>query len=369
MAFFVPPYAVDMTDLAVARGVEPAKFHIGLGQDKMAVTPSTQDIVTLAANAAAAILTDEDHAAVEMIIVGTESSVDESKAASVILHGLLDIQPFARAIEIKEACYGATSGILMARDYVASHPEAKVLVIASDIARYGLGSSGEPTQGAGAVAMLITAEPRIFALDKDSVALTQDIYDFWRPTGESFPRVEGKLSNETYIKAFAQVWEEYQRRTGATFEDFAAFAFHTPYTKMGKKALLPLIEGTSDEERLLTEYESSIVYNRQVGNLYTGSLWLSFISLLENSQNLSAGDKIGLFSYGSGTVAEFFTGELQASHASQLRRTENAQLLADRKILSIPEYEEMFTNTELTADSTPFSLIDAADGKRKYSKK
>lgn len=47
ISFFVPPYYVDMTDLALAREVDPNKFHIGIGQDKMAVNKKTQDIVTL----------------------------------------------------------------------------------------------------------------------------------------------------------------------------------------------------------------------------------------------------------------------------------------------------------------------------------
>lgn len=65
----------------------------------------------------------------------------------------------------------------MAKEYVKNHPERKVLVIASDIARYGLASGGEVTQGVGAVAMMITQNPRILSIEDDSVFLTEDIYD------------------------------------------------------------------------------------------------------------------------------------------------------------------------------------------------
>lgn len=223
-----------MTDLALARNIDPAKFHIGIGQDQMAVNPISQDLITFATNAAAEILTEEDKQAIDMVIVGTESSVDESKASAVVVHGLLDIQPFARSIELKEACYATTAGLQMAKDHVYRHPERKVLVIATDIAKYGLNTGGEPTQGAGAVAMLIAANPNILALNDDSVSLTQDIYDFWRPFGDTYPTVDGQFSNATYIEAFAKVWQEYARRTSRSFSDFAALAFHTPYTKMGK---------------------------------------------------------------------------------------------------------------------------------------
>ncbi|GAB2025754.1 hydroxymethylglutaryl-CoA synthase [Lactovum odontotermitis] len=363
ISFYIPNRYIEMTDLAEARGVDPAKFHIGLGQDQMAVTTASEDIITLAANAAEQILTAEDRNAIDLVIVGTESSVDESKAAAVVLHDLLGIQPFARAYEIKEACYGATAALQQAKQYVAAHPERKALVIASDIARYGLNSGGEPTQGAGAVAMLVSANPGILALENDSVPLTQDIYDFWRPTGEAFPRVEGKLSNETYINSFARVWEEYKRRTGLDFSDFAALAFHTPYTKMGKKALQPL----TDDAHLFAEFEKAIAYNRRVGNLYTGSLYLSLISLLENSSDLTAGDRIGLFSYGSGTVAEFFSGKLVAGFEKNLRTEAHRQLLDSRQSLTVSEYERIFSSTEILPSSEKFSLREITDGVRFYN--
>ena len=51
-------------------------------------------------------------------------------------------------------------------DWVRVHPEKKAIVIASDVAKYELGSSGEYTQGAGAVSMLITSEPDLLAIEK-----------------------------------------------------------------------------------------------------------------------------------------------------------------------------------------------------------
>ncbi|EOH98734.1 hydroxymethylglutaryl-CoA synthase [Enterococcus haemoperoxidus ATCC BAA-382] len=376
ISFFVPPYYVDMTDLALAREVDPNKFHIGIGQDKMAVNKKTQDIVTFAANAAKNILTDEDKKQIDMVIVGTESGIDESKASAVVLHRLLGIQPFARAFEIKEACYAGTAALQYAVAHIQSHPESRVLVIASDIAKYGLASGGEPTQGAGAVAMLVSAAPRILQLNDDSVALTQDIYDFWRPVGHDYPMVDGQLSNETYIQAFQKVWEEYQRRHNKSIADFHALAFHIPYTKMGKKALLAALEDESsdEQERILNKYESSILYSRQVGNLYTGSLYLGLISLLENG-GLDAGEQVGLFSYGSGTVAEFFSGTLVEGYQTQLLTDLHQKQLAERKVLSIAEYEEIFNdvlNTDVDSeyeDSLLFSITATSNTVRAYKEK
>lgn len=364
--FYVPPYYVDMVDLAQARGVDPDKYMIGLGQRQMAVTTSSQDVLTLAANAAQKILSKEDKQKIGMVIVGTESAVDESKATAINLHHLLGIQPFARAFDIKEACYGATAAVLMARDYVRSHPDEKVLVVASDIARYGLNTAGEATQGAGAVAMLICQNPQILELEEESLALTEDIYDFWRPQGEAYPRVDGKLSNETYMVSFSKVWTEYKNRYGQTFSDFSALAFHTPYTRMGLKALQPVIAGEDEEKKILENYQMSISYAKQVGNIYTGSLWLALISLLD-AVKFDKGDRVGLFSYGSGAVAEFLVGKMVEGYTRSLDMEAHRHLLDNRKKLTVAEYEQIYQEKELAPAEIPYSLIENKNGVRKYA--
>ena len=376
ISFHVPNFYVDMVDLANARNVDPNKFLIGIGQEKMAVNPKSQDIITFATNAAKQILTDDDLNKIDLIIVGTESSIDESKAAAVVLHRLLDIQPFARSFEVKEACYAGTAGLQMALNHVRLHPDKKALVIATDIAKYGLNSGGEPTQGAGAVAILVAANPKILVIHEENLALTQDIYDFWRPTNQAYPLVDGPLSNETYIQSFNQVWNTYNQQFNQQISDYQALLFHIPYTKMGKKALQSVLP-TADQitqERLLQHYEDSIQYSRQVGNLYTGSLYLGLISLLENSQDLKTTQKIGLFSYGSGAVAEFFTASLVNGYQEHLHHSLHQNLLNERKRLSIEEYEKMFEDSldvnidQEFSDTYPYSIQSIHNTIRQYRK-
>lgn len=366
--FFVPPHFLPMTTLAKGRNEDPQKYLVGIGQDNMAVTEKTQDIITLGANASKKVLENEDLNNLAMIIFATESSTDESKAAAISLHSLLKLPSFVRAIEVKEACYSGTAALMWAKDYIAAHPGKKVLVVTADIARYGLNSGGEVTQGAGSVAMLITENPRILAIESDEVTLTEDIYDFWRPTGENYPRVDGPLSNSTYIEFFGKVFTEYGQKTKKTFQDFTALLFHLPYTKMGKKALLSQLP--AEEERLLEKYTLSAQYTRQVGNLYTGSLYLGLISLLDNDSSLKAGDTLGLFSYGSGAVGEFFSGKLVPGFEKQLDTAYHQELLANRKELTMESYEKMFTETlveeKTYEDPTPFSIKKLAGGIRYY---
>ena len=59
----------------------------------MAVIPPTQDAVTLAANAAAKVLTVEDKEAIDLVIVATESGVDNSKSTAAYVSELLGLSP------------------------------------------------------------------------------------------------------------------------------------------------------------------------------------------------------------------------------------------------------------------------------------
>lgn len=375
IGFAFPEFVLDLADLAAARNVDPNKFKIGLLQSEMAVAPVTQDIVSLGAQAAASILTEEDKQAIDMVIVGTESSVDQSKAAAVVIHSLLGIQPFARSIEMKEACYGATAGLSLAKTHIAQNPDSKVLVIASDIAKYGIASGGEPTQGAGAVAMLVTADPSILVLNSDNVCQTRDIYDFWRPNDDKYPRVDGKYSTEQYTDCLTTTFDYYKKKTGKDLEDFAAMCLHIPFPKQGLKGLRAIAANEDTLTRLTDRFYEAIIYNQVVGNIYTGSIFLSFLSLLENSQALTAGDEILFYSYGSGAVCEIFSGRLVEGYQAYLQEKRMADL-NQRTKLSVEEYEKIFfeeivldeagNSITLNSDESPYALEKVVAFKRIY---
>ncbi|TWT16671.1 hydroxymethylglutaryl-CoA synthase [Streptococcus sp. sy010] len=344
IGFATPKYQLKMTELAMARDVDPAKYSEGLLLDALSIAPISEDIVTLAASAAQSILTDDDKEKIDMVIVATESSIDQSKAAAVYVHALLGIQPFARSFEMKEACYSATAALNYAKLHIEKSPTSRVLVIASDIAKYGIQSAGEPTQGAGSLAMLVTANPRILAFEDDNVAQTRDVMDFWRPNYSEVPFVNGMYSTKQYLDSLTTTWAEYQKRTGLTMADFTAFCFHLPFPKLALKGLNKLI--TKDlalphQEQLKENFEHSIAYSKQVGNIYTGSLYLGLLSLLENAKTLQAGDRLGFFSYGSGAVSEIFSGLLVEGFENQLSSTRQNDL-DQRTPLSISEYEQLF---------------------------
>ena len=212
MAFHGPESFVDMEDLARARGVAPEKFTQGIGQRQMAVVTPCEDTVTMATLAGRRALEafDIDPGEIGTLIVGTETGVDHSKPVAVYVHELLGLPSTCRTFETKHACYGAMAGLTSASDWILAGRAKgrKALIIASDIARYGIGSPGEPTQGAGAVAMVVSSEPRLFIFDTAIEGdYTRQVMDFWRPLYSKYAFADGHYSIECYLDALSACWK------------------------------------------------------------------------------------------------------------------------------------------------------------------
>lgn len=380
IGFAMPKYFLDIADLAKARNINANKYVKGLLQLEMSIAPITQDIVTLGATAALEFLTEEDKKNIDMIIIGTESGIDQSKSASIFIHSLLGLSPFTRAIEVKEACYGGTAAIAIAKNHVVSNPESSVLVITSDLAKYGIGATGESTQGAGSCAMLIKKDPSILILNDDNVYQTRDIMDFWRPNYSDFPHVDGHFSTKQYLDCLETTWNEYSKKFNKSLDIFEAICFHLPFPKIGLKGLntiVPKQENENLKDKLNENFHTSIIYNQKVGNIYTGSLYLNLLSLLENSKSLSSGDNILMYSYGSGAVCEIFSVTLVDGFEKRLRSDRMADFDARVK-LSIEEYEKMFfekveldengNSSFISDDDSLFSLEKIENHMRIYKK-
>ncbi len=346
LSFYAPAYALDLHVLAEVRGVAKEKFSAGLGQEVMAVAPPDEDAVTLGASAALPLIEAGGTDGIELLIFATETGVDQSKAASLFVHGLLDLPENCRTIEMKEACYAATAGLQLASDWVARHPGKRALIIGSDIARYELRSPGEPTQGAGAVAMLVSENPRLLALDPEAGYHAEDVMDFWRPNYRGEALVDGQYSTRVYLSTLLSAWDRYAAQSGRSLDAFAHNCFHLPFTRMADKALQRLWkhalrrDPTADE--LARRLGSSQAYNRLTGNTYTASLYEGLCALLDHAPASLAGSRVGLFSYGSGCMAEFFSGVVQPGFERHVRAAAHRDMLAGRTMLEYQQYEDMF---------------------------
>lgn len=358
IGFFTPNKYVDMVDLAHARNQDPNKFLIGIGQKEMSVADQTQDAVSMGINATMRYIDQIDKDKVGLLVFGTESSIDQSKSASLFVKTALKLKPEVRTFEVKEACFGLTAALMTARDFVRVHPNQTAIVIGSDIARYGVGTPGEVTQGAGSISMLIKTDPSILALNDGHSAYSEDINDFWRPNFSRVAMVEGKYSTQVYLDFFSKTFTAYKKQKDLKTSDFDAIIYHLPFTKMGLKANRIAVEGQDEEttKKLEDSFEASKQLSRRVGNSYTASLYISLLSLLENKY-LPAGSLVGLFSYGSGAMGEFYSGNLVEGYEKEIDPAAEEKLLARRQKLSISEYEDVFNK----------ALEDPTDGQELVS--
>jgi hydroxymethylglutaryl-CoA synthase len=346
IAFYTPNYCLDLNILAENYSIDVNKFYIGLGQKKISIPPPDEDIVTMALEAASKVLEHVDKNEIDFLIFATETSIDQSKSAGIYVHKLLDLPSRCRNIEIKQACYSGTAGLQIALSMIASNSSKKILLITSDIARYGIGTSGESSQGSGAVAMIISKNPRIISIEPESGFYTEDSMDFWRPNYLKDAIVDGKYSCKLYIDLAIKTWKQYLELSKRNFDDHAYFCYHTAIPRLVEKTHQALREFSNLPLLSKTELEidlgASLKYSRITGNCYTASLYLSLVSLLDNVDNNIEGKYIGFYSYGSGSVAEFFSGIIQENYLSLLSKDYHKKMLDTRIELSKDEYENFY---------------------------
>ena len=355
IAIYIPRLYLDASDFAKARGLDPEKLERGLGIGQMAIVDTNQDPACLAANACLRVMQKNKLTPdkIGRLYVATESAFDESKAMNSYVIGMLE-QVYGKdtfghcgGIECKFACVSGSYALYDNTNWIrAGEAEDKyALVVVSDIAKYDLGSSGEVTQGAGAIAMLLNDNPRLLSFDPKVTATSiKNEYDFYRPFGKETPIVHGQYSNLLYLIQVKNALIDYKRKVketgliklkdGETILDHIDYLnMHLPYSNMGKKALaylvrhewrdLPrwkkIIEEIGMEEpipkdprgtiesvledaefmandhqftKLFTSTEmyaelyesklaSSLIASKMIGNLYTASLYLGFRSSLE----------------------------------------------------------------------------------------
>lgn len=375
--FATSDYEIGLDTFAKEKNIDVNKFFEGIGQEKMSIAPPDEDIVTLAAKAVAPILEQIDKQTITAILFATETSVDQSKSAGAFLHGLLNMPNKCRVVEFKQACYAGTAALQMATAIATNNAKENILVIAADIARYEQGSSAEATQGCGAVAMLIKQNPRIITIEQGSGYYTEDVADFWRPNYSTTAIVDGKYSTKIYLQSLKHVWDNFVEETDRKFEDINNFCYHIPFSRMIDKAhntLIKKAKTTISSEKFKAQVCPGKVYNKVIGNSYCASLFISFCSFLDNSQQKLENNRFGFFSYGSGCVAEFFTGVMQEGYKNFIMTTSHQQQINNRYSLNYKEYVSFYYEQQLDGNNInfannnkgPYRLAKIENNIRKY---
>src|SRR5262249_50391228 len=146
------------------------------------------------------------------------------KPMSTWVHRYLDLTPNCRNFEVKHACYGGTAALQIAASWIATDTskDVKALVITTDQSRMHLGKPWEFVLGAGASAVLVSANPRMveFELGKNGY-WTYEVSDLTRPT-LTVETGNSETSLISYIEALEGAYAHYRERAGMD-QDFDCY--------------------------------------------------------------------------------------------------------------------------------------------------
>lgn len=342
--------ALDMKALAEARGHDPRHPLEELWVSERSLNPPWEDPVTMAVNAALQLVTSDDRGQIELVIVGTESAVDFGKPISTYVQRHCGITANCRNFETKHACYGGTSALMMAAHWVASGaaPGKKALVVCTDQSRTHLGQPWEYVLGAGATAMLVSERPDVLELELERCGYwTQEIFDTYRPTStKEVGHADTSLYG--YLEALEGAYDHFLHRAGPVDYDahFAKHIYHVPFGGMTFRAHRALLRRWRDDvslkqarEHFARKSRAALTYNSRFGGTYTSATFIAMLGLLDGSPDLQAGDRVSVFSYGSGSCAEFYSARVGERAREAVAAQRISARLDARQQVTVEEYE------------------------------
>jgi hydroxymethylglutaryl-CoA synthase len=268
MSLYVPPFRVPLESWCEWTGNSWEKISAVVGRS-FRVPGRHQNVYTMAANAVLSLLQNNavDPRRVGFLGLGTESSTDNA-AGAVIVRGMVDrglealgLPRLSRNLEVpefKHACLGGVYALKSALRYAQCDGAEKLaIVVSADVAEYERGSTGEQTQGAGAVAMLVERTPQLFTVDLAHGGTASDYRgpDFRKPFARhfsegyaqnthrpsDFPIFSGKYSTYSYLDETVHAVENMLERLGVSagtyYENIAGLFFHRPYHLMPVQAM------------------------------------------------------------------------------------------------------------------------------------
>ncbi len=347
---------MDQSELEVFDKTSTGKYTVGLGQKKMSFCGDNEDINSICLSALHGLLDkyNLNPRDIGRLEVGTETLIDKSKSVKTVLMKLFEESgnTSLEGLDTMNACFGGTNAVMNAVNWVHS-PDwdgRYAVVVAGDIAIYEAGPA-RPSGGAGAVALLIGRKAPVVIESGLKSFHMEHAYDFYKPDLNSeYPAVDGKLSIDCYLRAFDKCYDGFARRfkvkTGEDFSTskFAHMVFHAPYNKLVRKGYArshynDYLAGVSSVKRT-PQLDALAALNREatyqdrevekaflavsdasyaeviepgtigpanVGNTYTASVYLGLASLFSERPNLAKGQRIGIYSYGSGLAASIFS--------------------------------------------------------------
>ena len=337
--------------LCQARGLDAHNFVQRLHCKERSLMGPLEDVVTLAVNAAKPIVGPAERERIGLLIVATESAVDQEKPLSTWVHRFLELSPRCRNFEIKHACYGATAAMRMAQAWLSTQPEsAAALVVSTDHALLGIDGPQEPVLGAGAAAVLLSHRPRLWAFEGTTAGVhAHEIADIFRPA----PGVETGDADDSlmsYLDGVEATFDAYEAALGepVDFErDFAANVYHVPFGGLAERAHLRLARarlGLSRRDALAhwgRKAAASLTFNQRMGGVYGAATLVAMLGLVATRDDLRSGDRVGVYAYGSGSCAEYYAVRIGAEARAVVDEVALPDTLDARLEVDVPTYEAL----------------------------
>lgn len=348
LAVYPTTLSLNLEKLAAYRGYDLSHLQENLMVKERAINPLWEDPVTMAVNAARLLLNEIDKKEIGLLIVGTETGVDHEKTISSWVHGLLDLPSDCRNFEIKSACYSGTAGLQMSLSWLLAGrtQNKKVLLITTDQSLIALNEPYEYVGGAGAVAVLISDNPLFLTLEHEKCGVyAHEVSDVIRP----LPWVETgntETSLYSYMEALEGAYDCYLKQITHEFDQYFDFnIYHLPFSGISFRAHKTLLQRNARYNKaecwqnFSRKTLPSLKFPQRIGGTYGGSIFIALTSLIKHAENIKENDRIGIFSYGSGSCAEFYSGLVGPQAKEVVQNTNLERLLNRRYELSIEEYE------------------------------
>ncbi len=351
--------ALDMGELVTARDANPTEIIDQMLITERSVNPPWEDPVTMAVSAAEDLLRDTDKSNIRLLLVGSESGLDQEKALSTWIQGHLGLSDECRNLEVKHACYAGAGAVNLACSWVLAQPDksAQALVITCDHSRQHFHKPYEFVMGAGACALLISRNPGFLELEIDLSGFhTHEISDLTRPTS----RVEAGHSETSllsYLQSVDITFDRYVaavQRRGIPLTNYDAYrawlphqVYHAPFggiTARAHKAVArnfgrDATRGAAEDFR--QRVQPGLQYNRRMGGTYASSIFISLLGVVDALGDADpVGQRVGIYAYGSGSSAEFYSGRFGPQASAEAHRAAVGHKLDQRRKISVREYEE-----------------------------
>ncbi|BAV94085.1 hydroxymethylglutaryl-CoA synthase family protein [Ichthyobacterium seriolicida] len=446
MAFYVPNIFLPIEVLAEKRNIEPEKLAKGLGLNKMSFLDVHEDTATMAANALLWLIDKNgiNPKDIGRIYLATESALDNSKPTSTYVLKMLsdklqDKKGFENCdvLDMIFACISGVDALHNCVDWIKVNPSKMAVVITSDFAKYDLESTGEYTQGAGAVAILLKAEPRLLTIGDSWGIASEGVFDFFKPKRSikkadiindiiklisidneakkdiigkmdsnpeicgmkeqsieiirDMPVFEGQYSNKCYQEQIKKAYFNFVENKKSSKEEenylnvWEQIIFHLPYAFHGKRILTELFfenfkgsdllkdietetglefinsyleKSDLEKENILKAISKNSLYenfvkqkikkseyaSKEIGNMYTSSIFMALMSFLEKSLEYGndISDKtIGFISYGSGSKSKIFEATINRNWKIPTKNFFLFETLSKRTSIDYDTYEKL----------------------------